>query len=54
MLFLLMELAYSYASQMPSVHSKDFHSLGTSMSKTGNVYTSKETPWEQTILCTAA
>jgi len=49
-----MELAYSYASHIPSVHSKDFHSLGTSMSKTGNIYTSKDTPWEHTILCTAA
>jgi len=49
-----MEVAYSYASQMPSVHSKDFQSLGTSMSKTGNIYTGKDIPWEQTILCTAA
>jgi len=49
-----MELAYSYASQMPSVRSKDFHSLGTSMSKTGNIYTRKDTPREQNILCTAA
>jgi len=54
LLFLLMELAYSNASHMPSVYSKDFHSPGTSMSKTGNIYTSKDTPWEHTILRTAA